>query len=226
MLIKNDPASRDLGKAYAARAFDHVAKEIPKADLSQVAMFHVSAASWLFAQGFVAVLEQAGLEAAGQYLTLLLSSVSAAVRLKGAPVMVTLQAGMTPVEETEAAPQATEAPTQCECHLGNDQECPSCPKELEAEYRALIQFLIGYLGDMAKKTEAVENFCKPCGARYADQVLSQIVKSGIGFIPAGPEAEARKQQAVAIAVQTIQAFGINQAPLTVEALHERQGQVT
>ncbi len=218
-MLKNDPASRDLGKVYAARAPEYMAKEMGQTtDLSQFAMFHVSAVSWLMAQGFATVLEKAGIEEAERYLALVMSSISAAVRLKGAPVMLTMQARMDPVDEEP--PQTPEKSRRCECRLGDDKECQTCPKTLKVEYQGFIRYLIDYLGDMERKTAAIETFCKPCGARYADQVLSEIVKEGIS---PGPEPEPKKQQAVAIALETIRTFGVSQAPLTVEALQGRQG---
>lgn len=219
-MLKNDPASRDLGKTYAAKAPEYLMKELgaKTVDLSQFAMFHTSAIAWMTAQGFVTVLEKAGVEEAERFLALVAAAIPAAVRLKGAPFMVQLDVKLTPVDEQ--APQKSPEFEPCRCQLGENQECPVCPKALSEEYRDLTGYLVGYVKEISRRTTNIQTFCVPCGAKYADSVLAEIVKEG--GCP-DPESESLKQQAAMIAIQTFQAFGLTDAPLTVQALQERQG---
>ena len=222
--MANSLACRELGKTYAQNALELMMKELGGAqvELSDLEAFYASAVSWLGASGFCLVLEKAGPDEAARFLSLITAGIPACIRLKDAPFMVALSAEIRAVEEEPvdgAAPNTPRDPSRCDCHLGSAGDCPTCPKALGTEYRGFIAYLISYLEEMQKRTTAIQGFCAPCGAKYADRVISEIVKEGIS---SGPEQEQVKQQAVAIALQTVQAFGVSEAPLTVGALQDRQ----
>lgn len=228
--MPNDQMFRELGKAYAQGALQHLMEKVggKEVSLSELLLFQISAVSWLAASGFGLAVEKAGMDEAERFLALMMAGTSACIRLKGAPVLVSFQAEMKPVEEElphQPAPPAADTPTAsyttCSCPLV-DGECESCQKMLKLSYLGLATYLVNYLKDMEGRTKAIEGFCKPCGAKYADQILADLARDGIS--PGlSAEPEPLKQQAIAISLQTIAAFGLSDAPLTVAALRERQG---
>lgn len=230
--MPNDAMFRELGKAYAQGAMTHLMEKAggKEVSLAELLLFQVSAVSWMAAAGFGLAIEKAGLDEAERFLADMMSGTSACIRLKGAPVLVTFQARMEPVEEelppagapaAASAGVATEAPATCNCKIV-DGECESCPTTLKLSYLGLTTYLVGYLKEMVERSKTIEGFCKPCGAKYADRALAAIAKDGISPGLSG-EPEPIKQQAVAVALQTVQVFGLEEAPLTVQALRERQG---
>lgn len=229
--MPNDHLFRELGKTYAQDALKYLLDKVggKEVSLQELLLFQVSAVSWLAAQGFGLAIEKAGLDEAERFLALMMTGTSACIRLKGAPVLVSFQAKMDPVEEelppapaSGPAAAAASAPAACTCKLV-DGECESCPKMLKLSYLGLATYLVGYLKEMQAKTSTIEAFCKPCGAKYADKIMAELAREGIS--PGlSAEPEPMRQQAIAIALQTIAVFGITDAPLTVTALRERQGQ--
>lgn len=219
---------RELGKEYSQKALEFLlAKAGGSAiELSDLMEYQASAVSWLTASGFCLALEKAGPDEAYRFLSLVMAGTSACVRLKDAPFMLTMSAKLDPVEEEAEQPPPQEpaggAPAaSCSCQLV-DGECQACPPALKLAYLELSTFILSYLRATARQTEDLDRLCKPCGARYVDRMISELVKDGISKT-LGPESEVLKQQAVALALQTITVFGISDAPLTVQALRERQG---
>lgn len=225
-MTQNDLMFRDLGKAYAQGALEHLMAKVGGSEisLSQLLAYQASAVSWMAASGFGLAIEKAGMDEAERFLSQIMTGIPACIRLKGAPVLVSFQAKMEPVEE-ELPPAPAQAqlvqPPVCVCKLVN-AECESCLKALKASYLELSTYLVGYLKEMATKTKPIEESCKPCGAKYADKVLAELTRDGISPALAA-EPEPMKQQAIAIALQTVAAFNLSDAPLTVAALRERQG---
>lgn len=224
--MPNEQMFRELGKAYAQDAIRHLMEKVggKEVSLEQLLQFQVSAVSWLAAAGFGQAIEKGGLDQAERFLSLMMSGTSACIRLKGAPVLVSFEAKMDPVEEEmppAPAPAPTVAAAACTCKIV-DGECTSCPKELAESYVEFTTYLVGYLKEMGTWSGSIDRFCKPCGANYVDGVLAEIAKAGISA-SLSAEPEPLRQQAVAIALQTVRAFNLTDAPLTVAALKERQG---
>lgn len=226
-MTQNELMFRDLGKAYAQGALEHLMAKVGGSEisLSQLLAYQAAAVSWLAASGFGLAIEKAGMDEAERFLSLIMTGIPACIRLKGAPVLVSFQAKMEPVEEelpkVQAQTQLVQPPV-CSCQLV-DGECASCPSALEEKYVELSFNLACHLKEMEEMTGSLAKSCVPCGAKYADAVIAKIVRNGIS--PAlAQEPEPLRQQAVAIALQTVQAFNLTDAPLTVAALRERQAQ--
>lgn len=226
--MKNELLCRELGKAYSQSALEFLLAKAggSQIDLADLEAFYASSISWLTASAFCLMLEKAGPDEAYRFLSLVMAGTSACVRLKGAPFMLSMSAQVEPVEEEPAAaPQPATVPTQqdeiCSCRLV-DGECPTCPRALKLSYFDFSTFVLSYLKETAFKGEILARSCRPCGAKYVDRVVSELVKEGISKT-LDHEPEVLKQQAIAIALQTITVFGISEAPLTVQALRDRQG---
>lgn len=220
----NDIACREFGKTYAQKALEFLLEKAggSQIELADLMKYYASAISWLTASAFCLVLEKGGPEEAYRLLSLVMAGTSACVRLKGAPFMLTMSAELTPVEEEMGGIQAPPAaPGECSCLRLDNGECATCPEALKVAYLDLSSFILSYLQHSARKTEALDKLCKACGAKYADLVVAELVKEGISkALDQAPEA--LRQQAIAVALQTVQMFGVQEAPLTVKALQERQ----
>jgi hypothetical protein len=218
--MKMTQECRELGKEFAAEALSFLVGRVggKEVELGDLGVFQASAAAWIAGKGFCLALEKGGMEAAERFLAQLLSGVSAVVRLKGAPVMVTLEGRIDPVDLGAEAPAAP----ACACPGLKGSECPTCPPILREHYLSLIKYLQGYIGEMAARTAQIGQVCAACGAAHADQVLGGLVRE-TPKPPDHPELDAQWQQAVAIALQTVRLFGVSEVPETTKALQERGG---
>lgn len=224
--MKNEMVCRDLGKTYSQGALEFLLSKAggSQIELADLEAFYASSISWLTASSFCLMLEKAGPQEAYRFLTMVMAGTSACVRLKGAPFMLTMSAQLDAVEEeTTDGAAAAPAPANdsCSCQLVGG-ECPTCPQAVKAAYYDLCTFTLSYLQDTESKARSLAQGCKVCGAKYADRMISELVKDGISKT-LDQEPEALKQQAIAMALQTIVVFGISEAPLTVQALRDRQG---
>lgn len=130
-----------------------------------------------------------------------------------------------PVQEPAAAAStpapAPITPLVCACKLV-DGECALCPRDLKAKYLNLGSFAISYLRTMVQKTSNITQGCTQCGARYADSVFAEIVKEGGITGDLSQEEEPLRDQALGIAIQTAAMFGVQEIPLTDQAIQERR----
>jgi hypothetical protein len=235
MDIKNQDIPRAAAHEYVSMAQSYMEQALGReCELKELAEFSETAGASFLGSMYALLREKEGKETSEAWLKKALTSMASTVRLSGADALVkteltikdmpnrlakredVAQAG--PKEAPQAAPSPAAPPAP--------QEAPVCKCKVEAggTCTTCLRAISGTMGSAFKSTSdmlvialKIAEICDACKLKHGDEALARIVPE---MMRIGLEKKATIEQIATIMLQFGMSLGVQQMPLTQEALKE------
>lgn len=231
MDIRNGSIPRDAAHEYVALAEGFLAQALGRQmELKELAEFVETAGASMLGSMYALLRQHEGKDKSEAWLKKTMGTFSGSVRLNGADALVKCEVSIKDMPNRLAkreelhAPEAGPVPhapaaviAKCECKVAEDGSCAGCFRSLSGFLGATFKAMV----DMTKAAKASENVCGVCKVKHGDEAISRIVPEILkSFEAVDKEMEGRVEKASTFILQLGMSLGIQEMPLTHQALSE------
>lgn len=199
-------------------------------EFRELAEFAETVGATVLGSMFALIREKEGKEKSEKWLQKAMATLSGTVRLSGADALVKVDLSIkdmpnrmpkrdelhVPASEGKVVPPAPppeEEEPKCGCKVQEDQSCLICLRVMGVAMAHAFKNTIDMLGVAGK----IDSVCPVCRMKHGDEAISRLVPD---MMKAVNDKKATLEQAATIALQLGMTLGVQQMPMTQEALKE------